>query len=418
MMSWTTVPLRALITPISKKNSPGLPLLSVVRDKGVILRNYDKIVNHNVIPEDLSGYKVVHSGQFVINKMKAWQGSCGVSQYNGIVSPAYFVFDLHGVCSRFFNYAIRSRKFIDEFGHISTGIRVDQWDLSLDKLKYILFSFPATEEQDQIVRFLDWKVLQINRLINAKKKQVALLKEQRRVLINTVVTRGGDGWQTLRIKDVAEIIGGTTPKSGIADYWDGDINWVTPTDINKKHIFESERKITEKAVKDCSLRVIPKGAVLFTSRAPIGKVALAETDMYCNQGFKNLLCNNNIKSHFLFYWLLANEEYLNALGSGSTFKEISKATFSNVIIQVPGIDSQQQIITQLDEDCLKIDRIADKISIEIILLNEYRTCLISDVVTGKMDVRNIIVPEYEKIKDVSLDDDEEIDNEAINEVAE
>jgi type I restriction enzyme S subunit len=240
-----------------------------------------------------------------------------------------------------------------------------------------------------------------------------MLKKHKRIVINTAVTRCGGGWQKLRIKDVAEIIGGTTPKSGIVDYWDGDINWVTPVDINKKYIFESERKITVKAVKDCSLRMIPKGAILFTSRAPIGKVAFAETDMYCNQEFKNLLCKDNIKSHFLFYWLSANEEYLNALGSGSTFKEISKTTFGNVIVQVPEIDLQQQIVTQLDENCLKIDRITDKISIEIILLQEYRTRLISDVVTGKIDVRNIIVPEYERNKNVSLDD-----NEPMNEATE
>ena len=89
-MSWQVVPLRQLIMPNNRRNRPDLPLLSVVRDKGIIKRKLDKSDNHNIIPEDLSNYKVVSEGQFVINKMKAWQGSCGVSPYDGIVSPAYF----------------------------------------------------------------------------------------------------------------------------------------------------------------------------------------------------------------------------------------------------------------------------------------------------------------------------------------
>ncbi|MDR2124558.1 MAG: hypothetical protein LBP38_06220 [Desulfovibrio sp.] len=211
-MWFDSVPLRALITPASQKNRPDLPLLSVVREKGVILRSRDKSENHNTIPDDLSGYKVVHSGQFVINKMKAWQGSCGVYQYDGIVSPAYFVFDLHEADPCYFNYTIRSHHFVGEFGRISNGIRVGQWDLSMDALKYVRFPLPSHAEQDQIVRFLDWKVSQVNRLSRTlcgkssidpkdleryKKSQISLLIEYRTRLISDVVTG------KLDVRDVA-----------------------------------------------------------------------------------------------------------------------------------------------------------------------------------------------------------------------
>lgn len=106
---WDVRKLRLLLERITERNRPNLPLLSVVREKGVILRDRSNSEdNHNFIPDDLNNYKVVRSGQFAMNKMKAWQGSYGVSQYDGIVSPAYFVFDLTGVDGSFFHAAIRS----------------------------------------------------------------------------------------------------------------------------------------------------------------------------------------------------------------------------------------------------------------------------------------------------------------------
>ena len=158
---WKVLKLRQILSPVSEKNHPDLPLLSVVREKGVIVRNIeDKEENHNYVPDDLSGYKLVKIGQFAMNKMKAWQGSYGVSRFDGIVSPAYFVFDIqYDINIDFFNRAIRSIVYVNYFGQASDGIRVGQWDLSMQRMKEIPFLLPPRPEQDQIVRFLDWKVL-------------------------------------------------------------------------------------------------------------------------------------------------------------------------------------------------------------------------------------------------------------------
>ena len=111
-----------------------------MREKGVIIRDIEsKEENHNYIPDDLSGYKYVSVGQFVINKMKAWQGSYAVSKYNGIVSPAYYVCELNFPHKEFFNIAIRSKFYVPFFIQYSKGIRVGQWDLSPIGLKSILF---------------------------------------------------------------------------------------------------------------------------------------------------------------------------------------------------------------------------------------------------------------------------------------
>jgi type I restriction enzyme S subunit len=182
------VPLRHLLTQANKRYRADLPLLSVVREKGVIMRSLDKTENHNVIPDDLSSYKAVSMGQFVINKMKAWQGSCGVSPFDGIVSPAYYVFDLKIDNPRFFNYSIRSRRFVDEFGRISKGIRVGQWDLDLQQLKYVSFSLFSREVQDQIADYLDKKSEEIEFTILKLEEQIKLFSEYRTRLISDVVT--------------------------------------------------------------------------------------------------------------------------------------------------------------------------------------------------------------------------------------
>lgn len=136
---WQVLRLRQILTSFSEKNHPYMPLLSVVREKGVIIRNVEnKEENHNYVPDDLSGYKLVRQGQFAMNKMKAWQGSYGVSQFDGIVSPAYFVFDINCDMNKdFFNRAIRSKVYVSYFGQASDGIRVGQWDLSISRIEVL-----------------------------------------------------------------------------------------------------------------------------------------------------------------------------------------------------------------------------------------------------------------------------------------
>ena len=114
-------------------------------------------------------------------------------------------------------------------------------------------------------------------------------------------------------------------------------------------IYESQRKITEQAVQDSSLKPFPAGTVLLSSRAPIGKVAIAGVEMYCNQGFKNLICSNRIYNRYLYHFLKNSTEYLNSLGRGATFKEISKSIVENIEIPLPPLDEQRRIAAMLDK---------------------------------------------------------------------
>ena len=185
--------LRHILTSAAERNRPDLPLLSVVREKGVILRDLDNPEdNHNIVPEDLTNYKVVHQGQFVMNKMKAWQGSYGVSPCEGVVSPAYFIFDIKGVDGIFFHSAVRSRAYVPFFNQASDGVRIGQWDLAPEQMREIPFLVPPPEEQAAIVRFLDHADEQIQRYIASKERLIALLEEERQALVHQAVTRGLD----------------------------------------------------------------------------------------------------------------------------------------------------------------------------------------------------------------------------------
>ena len=125
---WAVRTLRSILRPVNERNHADLPLLSVVREQGVILRDLDNTDdNHNVIPEDLSNYKLVRPKQFAINKMKAWQGSYGVSLHEGIVSPAYFVFDVLDIDPAFLHRATRSKAYVPLFDRASDGVRIGQW---------------------------------------------------------------------------------------------------------------------------------------------------------------------------------------------------------------------------------------------------------------------------------------------------
>ena len=190
---WEVKKLRTILKPIAVRNKPDLPLLSVVREKGIIVRDTEnKEENHNFIPEDLSNYKVVKNGQFVMNKMKAWQGSYGVSSYDGIVSPAYYVFDLKEVSSDFFHKALRSKVYVPFFTHASDGVRIGQWDLSQSRMKEIPFWIPSIEEQKVIVEFIEQETVTIDKAIELSKKEIELLQEYKTRLIADVVTGAVD----------------------------------------------------------------------------------------------------------------------------------------------------------------------------------------------------------------------------------
>ena len=154
-----------------------------------------------------------------------------------------------------------------------------------------------------------------------------------------------------KLGDICEIVSGSTPKTSIEEYWDGDVKWITPAELDNDSyiITDTVRKITELAVKKTGLSSFPEGTVILSSRAPIGKVAIAGCEMYCNQGFKNLICSEKINNKYLYWFLKGNTEFLNSLGRGATFKEISKQIVANIEINIPDYERQTEIAEHLEK---------------------------------------------------------------------
>lgn len=186
---WEVKQLRSFLTLFTEKGHGDAQLLSVTREQGVIERDKeDKEENHNFVPDDLSGYKYIEKGDFAINKMKAWQGSYAVSEYNGIVSPAYFTCKLKGVNKDFFSKALRSKVYVPFFTQYSKGIRVGQWDLNPNALKSIPFFLPPSDEQQSIVAYLEEKCQKIDKLASELQSEIDYLKEYKQRLIADCVT--------------------------------------------------------------------------------------------------------------------------------------------------------------------------------------------------------------------------------------
>lgn len=152
-----------------------------------------------------------------------------------------------------------------------------------------------------------------------------------------------------RLGDICTVVSGSTPKTGVAEYWDGTVKWITPAELNEDsfYITDSVRHITEEGKEKTGLSYLPKGTVILSSRAPIGKTAIAGCEMCCNQGFKNLICSDAIYNEYLYFFLKSKTDYLNSLGRGATFKEISKSIVEKIEIPLPNIEKQHQIVKEL-----------------------------------------------------------------------
>jgi type I restriction enzyme S subunit len=161
--------------------------------------------------------------------------------------------------------------------------------------------------------------------------------------------------------ECCEIISGATPKISVEEYWDGEFCWATPKDLSNlgaPYIADTQRKITAAGLQSCATRLLPTGSVLLSSRAPIGYVAINEVPMATNQGFKNLIPDpSKVGAKYLYHWIRANRIYLDSLGNGATFKEVSKEVVSRVEIPLPNIMEQRQIAEVLDQaEVLRVKR--------------------------------------------------------------
>lgn len=414
--NWGVLPMRSLIRARSERNRTDLPLLSVARERGVFVRSSNDD-NHNVIPEDLTNYKVARQGDLVINKMKAWQGSLGLSPEDGIVSPAYHVYDF-SIENRHFGQALlRSRPYVALLGAASDGVRIGQWDLTVQRFRELPVLIPPADEQAAIVKYLGHAHARIDRAIAAKRKLIALLDEQKRAIIQQAVTRGLD--PTVPLKD-----------SGIP--WLGEIpaHWIAARvkDALQRNdggtwgtVFDSAGTIvlrsTEQEV-DGSWRIESPAVIVLSgdqvratllldgdivvtkssgSQSHIGKASVVDKDVAslgcCFSNFmQRLRPNDKVASEYLGVFLnsrAGREHYRVAARSTTGLGNLTSGIIGRMPLPLPPIDEQRSILKYLTEENAVANELIAHTRQEIELLREFRTRLTSDVVTGQVDVREI-----------------------------
>lgn len=166
------------------------------------------------------------------------------------------------------------------------------------------------------------------------------------------------GWHWMTMGEVATVVGGSTPKTGEPSYWGGDIPWITPDDLSGftgKYIERGRRSITQAGYDSCSAQMVPAGTVLFTSRAPIGYVAIAANPVCTNQGFKSFVCGPEVQPGYVYWWLRASRDLATSMASGTTFPELSGKAALRVPIPVPPLADQGRIVEAIEEQDSRLD---------------------------------------------------------------
>ena len=434
---WEVRKLRHILKVVTERNRPDLPLLSVVRETGVVVRDIsDKDENHNFIPDDLTNYKVVQRGFFAMNKMKAWQGSYGVSKYDGIVSPAYFVFKVNGVNSDYFHTALRSKSFVPYFTQASDGVRIGQWDLSLVRMREIPVLLPSLSEQTAIVRFLNHANRLIRRYIRAKQKLIGLLEEQKQAIIREAVTgqidvstgrpypaykdsgvrwlgKVPEHWEVVQLRRVAVDRCDGPFGSGLKSlhYTRHGIRVVRLQNIGHGEFKSSDVAcISPEHYSSLGDHSVMPGDILVAGLGddnhPAGRACVAPENiapaMVKADCFRFRPDRHRVEPRFVALQLTSTAATASALlSTGATRQRTNLQSTSSRAITIPTIHEQSLVVEYSALETSTIRSAQETAIKEMVYLREYRTRLTADVVTGKLDVREAAarLPEADPLGD-------------------
>ena len=415
---WEVKPIRNILIERNEKNRELsiTTILSLSAREGVSLYNSETHTG-NKPREDLSDYKIVRKGDIVVNSMNILSGSVGISEYEGVVSPVYYIYYPRTNNNiRYFHLLFQCFEFQRSLRGLGNGILIRETEsgslntirirIPSKKLGLQEFPYPSEKEQQAIADILDRKCTQIDALIANEEQQIAKLKAYKQSVITETVTKGLNPdvpmkysgvewigeipytWSLKATKRLFVIESGATPKSDNPDNFDGDIVWITPADYTTEQVYitDSRRKLTELGLKTCSTSLIPPNSIIFSKRAPIGLVAINHVELCTNQGCLSCISKTNDLIKYYYYVMSIFTDQYNLLGSGTTFKEISLTSFSNFILPCPPVEEQQHIAEYLDQKCEQIDRLIAIKQQKIEKLQQYKKSLIYEYVTGKKEV--------------------------------
>lgn len=418
---WACIPVGRLYRRTKRTNFPEKELLSVYRDHGVVPTS-SRDDNNNKPSEDMTAYQLVEPDNLVMNKMKAWQGSIAISEYEGIVSPAYFVYEPNAkmfdlAIPKYIHYLLRHPIYVAQYLRQSKGIRVNQWDLDPDEFKKIELLLPAKEEQKKIINFLDHETAKIDALIEKQQRLIELLKEKRQAVISHAVTKGLNPkapmkdsgvewlgevpahWVVSKVKHFATMQGGYAFNSELFKENGVQLLRIGNVYLNELSLERQPVFVDEDFLKTHRNFVVGLGDLLMSLTGTLGKTDYGfavRVDKFgpfmLNQRVAKITPKESkISVNYLLY-SVRSESYLKQLHSlpaGTKQANLSNEDVLNISIAAPSNIEEQNIISSyVAEQLLKYDSIIANGLSAIELLQERRTALISAAVTGKIDVRD------------------------------
>lgn len=390
-------------------------ILSVMRDVGVI--NYEDKGNvGNKKSEDIERYKIVREGDIVVNSMNVIIGSVGIAKENGALSPVYLVFRAadDSISTKYYNYIFMVKTFQRSLVRIGYGILDHRMRIPVTLLRQEPLPKPPREEQDAIVSFLDSKLADIDRYITEKERLIELLQEQKTAIINQAVTKGinsqvrmkdsgiewlgeiPEHWEVMKLARLALLLqtGPFGSQLHQSDYIEGGRPSINPLHmINGRIVPDFATSIDEKAFERLQRHALKEGDVIFARRGEMGRCALVtskEVGWLCGTG--SLLMRpkeNMINAGYLVLVFLHSKisEHLSLMSVGSTMENLNTGILARLDLPIPSLDEQQQIIDFIEKTSTEIGMAINRTYEEIDLVREYRTALIAEAVTGKIDVR-------------------------------
>ena len=432
---WETIKTKHLFSERIQKGYPNEPLLAATQTKGVVPKSMYENKTVEAL-KDLHLLKLVKPGDFVIS-LRSFQGGIEYAYYRGIISPAYTVMTPNQrIIPEYYKYLAKSKDFISLLQTCVTGIREGQ-NINYDVLRKTPMPIPAQDEQKQISRYLDWQTSKINKFIKAKKKLIALLKEQKQNVINQAVTRGLDPnvklkpsgvewiedipehWDARRLRTLAAVRASGVDKNTNED--EVPVMLCNNVDIYRnEHITPKIDFMKATASKHEIRNFELKAGDLVITKDSLNPEIIG-VPSYVPEALPGVLCAYHLYLIRPFASAIESEFLLRAFSSSAVSRQFRVATngvtivglpqgaVKATVIPLPPLEEQRAIIAHINEKCAEISQAISRAEREIELMREYRTRLISDVVTGQVDVRNM------KCEGGSLNEDEFEDIEEVEE---
>ena len=407
---WKIVRIKQIFAEVDERCEKGndYTLLSVSEYYGVAPRkeriSEDDMLTH---AETLDGYKICKKNDIVMNIMLAWKRALGVSEYIGIISPAYCVYRAkREVCAKYFHYLFRTDIYAELFKQNSTGIIDSRLRLYPDKFLALKCQVPPLNQQEAIASYLDRKCAQIDAIIAKQQQVIEKLKEYKLSVITEAVTKGLDPnvpmkdsgvewigmvpehWVIGKIKNFCNLKTGSTPSTSNPEWFDGTIQWFTPGDFAENYVLkDSTRTISQKAKDDMVAVIVPSNTVMIVGiGATAGKIGYTMVECSCNQQI-TAISTNKILPKYLMYWMIANTKFLRDTAMFTTLPILNNQTIGNYLVIFPDDKKEEkEAVDYLDSKCDKIEMLIEAKKQEIDRLCRYKKSIIYEIATGKMEV--------------------------------